>query len=325
MPVGSGSKTFVLSSSHSSILPVFLVSIFLLLLGCNTEQNAGLDTFPDITAQLQPGAGLSDIAAHLVKARRERATTRALALYYPDLDRVSGYRIQMMTLATEEQAGHTVAGWKMGGTRVTDPNAAPDPQFGYSLDSNVYPANQPFPVDSLTVATPMVESEIAVWIGRDLPDPDITIDEFLEAVQGISGGVEIISSRLRPTDQDHPESLTTAHALADDISHGAAILGTKQVDPATFDFDNEEAWIEINGEVKARGTGRAIMGKRGNPLDAVFWLAKELPRHGHHLRKGQFVITGSLYDNPTMKAGDSAVVHYSSLGTIKFSMRSARQ
>jgi len=299
------------------LLAVSLISLFACG-GGHREQSAAI---PDITARLQPGAELQTIAAHITEARRDRAVTRALALYYPDLDRASAYQIQLMTLHTEEQAGHTVAGWKMGGTRITNPGASPDPQFGYSLDSNVYPAGEPFPIDQLTVETPMVEAEIAVWIGRDLPGPEITREEFLRAVKSVSGGVEIIASRLRPADEGHPESLTAAHAIADGISHGAAILGSKQLDPAAVDLDREEAWIEINGEEKARGSSKAIMGEAGDPLDAVLWLARELPRYGRYLRKGQFVITGSLYENPTMKAGDRAVVHYSSLGTIEFSMR----
>lgn len=320
MPTGTPFALQLPKPGHALPWGTLVLALLLSLQACSGGGSAQSGAPPDITNQLAPGAGLEAIAAHLVNARQKHAVTRALALHHPDLSRADAYRIQMMTLDTEEQAGHTVAGWKMGGTRVTDPEAAPDPQFGYSLDSNVYPAGEPFPLDRLTEQHPMVEAEIAVWIGRDLPGPDITREEFLESVASVSGGVEIISSRLRPTDPAHPESITTAHAIADDISHGAAILGTQHLAPDALDLNREVAWIEINGEEQARGISEAIMGTEGNPLDAVLWLARELPRHGQYLRKGQFVITGSLYDNPTMAAGDHAVVHYSSLGTIEFSM-----
>ena len=320
MPTGTPLTFRMLRFGRDALRCTMMLAFFLSLQACGGGRSAQSEAPSDITDRLAPGAGLRDIATHLLDARQEQAVTRALALHYPDLSRADAYRIQMMTLNMEEEAGHTVAGWKMGGTRVTDPDASPDPQFGYSLGSNVYPAGEPFPLDRLTEQHPMVEAEIAVWIGRDLPGPEITREEFLQSVASVSGGVEIISSRLRPTDPDQPESVTTAHAIADDISHGAAILGTTHLGLDTIDPDREVAWIEINGEEQARGISKAIMGTRGNPLDAVLWLARELPRHGQYLRKGQFVITGSLYDNPTMKAGDHAVVHYSSLGTIEFSM-----
>ncbi|HKJ67882.1 MAG TPA: fumarylacetoacetate hydrolase family protein [bacterium] len=292
-----------------------ILSMFVLLSACSSRQTE--TDSREITEQLGPNEHLQTIADHLLQARRNQQFTRALALRYPNLDRESAYRIQLMTLESQEKAGESLAGWKMGGTRITEAGASPDPLFGYSLESQVYQSGERVSLGDLTTNEPMVEAEITVWIGEDLPGPGITREELLRAIDGISGGVEIISSRQRPASEDQPETETTAHLVADGISHGGAIFGDTRMAPDDIDFDTEEAWISIETEEKARGSASAIMGQTGNPIDAVLWLANALPKHGRHLRAGDFVLTGSLYENPTMEAGVNAAVSFTNLGSIQ--------
>lgn len=296
--------------------PTFIIlSMLFIVSACSTQQTETASQ--DITEQLGPNEHLQTIADHLLRARRNQQFTRALALRYPNLDRESAYRIQVMTLEAQEEAGESLAGWKMGGTRITETGTSPDPLFGYSLESQVYQSGDRFPLTKLSANEPMVEAEITIWIGEDLPGPGISRDELLRAIDGISGGVEIISSRQRPVSEDQPDTETTAHLIADGVSHGGAVFSNTRVQTDALDFNMEEAWISINGEERARGSAAAIMGEAGDPIDAVLWLANELPKHGRLLREGDFILTGSLYENPTMGAGDKAVVSFTSLGSIE--------
>ncbi len=300
---------------HIRTATFIVLSMLFIVSACSTQQTETGSR--EITEQLGPNEHLQTIADHLLQARRNQQFTRALALRYPKMDRVSAYRIQLMTLEAQEEAGESLAGWKMGGTRITEPGVPPGPLFGYSLESQVYQSGERFHLRKLTTDEPMVEAEITVWIGEDLPGPGISRDELLRAIDGISGGVEIISSRQRPVSEDQPDTETTAHLIADGVSHGGAIFNGKRLALDAVDFDREEAWITVNGEEQARGSAQAIMGEAGDPMDAVLWLANELPKHGRQLREGDFILTGSLYENPTMGAGDKAVVSFTSLGSIE--------
>lgn len=269
---------------------------------------------------LDPDAEVSVIAEHIAAAQRERTTTPDLAANYPTLDRSAAYAVQLLTLSRAEVDGARVRGWKLGGTRITDPLAAPDPLFGYSLDAHVYEADKPLPANDFVGGAPEVEAEVALFIGHDLPGPTVSRQELLAALDGVGGAVEVLSKRLTPSPADDPASLTPEHAVADNLSHGGVILGDARVPAEAFDFDGETAHMFINGESAASGSSRDIMGSHGSPLDAVLWLANELPRHGRYLKAGDYVVTGSLYANPTVRPGDRAELRFSTLGTISFSV-----
>jgi 2-keto-4-pentenoate hydratase len=105
---------------------------------------------------------------------------------------------------------------------------------------------------------------------------------------------------------------------ADRLSHGGAILGSVLVAPEDIDLTAETARATVNGELKAEGTSAYIMNQ--DPLGVAHWLANELPKHGLYLRKGDYILTGSLYENPTIVAGDKAMVSFQNLGQISIAL-----
>lgn len=292
------------------------------LSACQSQQEPETMAEPPIgeapvEASLQPTDAPDAIAAFLVDVRARNAPSRALAQVFPDLDRETAYQVQHLTMQMEQGTDNQRLGWKMGGARVATPDAVPDPSYGYSLASHRFEDGAVI-ADSLFVnGMPQVEAEIAVWIGADLPGPTVSREELEAAVEGVSGAVEFISQRMLPATEGG--TLPTAHAIADNLSHAGVILGATKVPLAGIDMGEEVAYTEIDGVEQARGDGGQIMG--GDPLDAVLWLANELPKHGMALRAGDFVITGSVYDNPTMQADQEAAVHFSTLGTIRVSLR----
>lgn len=260
----------------------------------------GLDTSPEA------------LAAYLLDLRARTASSAELAQQLPDLDRETAYQIQKLTLDAQLADGRVVRGWKMGGARTATPESVADPSYGYSLDSVVFDDSVTVSAGRFVNGVPQVEAELAFWIGADLPGPEVTRDEVIAAIDGVSGSVEFISQRLLPATDS--TGLPINLAIADNLSHGGTVLGSTRVLLADIALTEEVAYTEVDGVEVARGGGNQIM--HGDPLAAVVWLANELPKHGMMLQAGQFVITGSVYDNPTMQAGQQAAVHFSTLGTI---------
>lgn len=281
----------------------------------NEEKPAEMPS--DISDSLGPDASRMDIALHMLAARRHARTTHALVDLYPEMDREDGYAIQRLALDVDLDEGAELVGWKMGGTRLSAAAPNLDPVFGYSTNRNLFSEEAPVPASVFVGGEPMVEAEIAVWMGKDLPGPDATREQALDAIESIGAGSEFVSPRLRPHGDRTP---SLSHALADDASHAGAILSPHRVPVSDIDFDAETATIFINGEQRASGSAAVIMGEEGDPIDAVVALANELSRRGLMLRAGQFVLTGSLYDNPTMKAGDTAEIRYATLGTLRVAL-----
>ena len=63
--------------------------------------------------------------------------------------------------------------------------------------------------------------------------------------------------------------------------------------------------MEINGKTISEGNS-----DKYRLLDAVLFLANELPKYGRHLRAGDVVITGSVLDAPPAKAGDDVSINF---------------
>lgn len=307
----------LMKPAQSYSLPALLVPLIglLCLTACQPSPEPDAETTPEAT--LQPTDSPEAIAAYLLDLRARHASSRALAQHFPNLDRPTAYQIQRLTLAQQVTDGAEQIGWKMGGTRLTTPDAEPDPVYGYSLASHRYEDGAQLEDSLFANGTPLVEAEIAFWIGEDLPGPTVSREALIEALDGVGGAVELISQRMQPAAEGG--TLPLAHAIADNLSHGGVILGTTRVPLAEIDLNQEAAWIEIDGVEQARGEASAMM--EGDLLAAILWLANELPKHGQSLHAGDFVIPGSLYDNPTLQAGQQAEVHFTTLGTIRLGLR----
>lgn len=256
------------------------------------------------------------LAERLLAARLDASPIDWLAEEVPTLTRADGFRLQKMQLDMQLAEGASRVGWKMGGTRITDPAASPDPIYGYVLSSNVFDPDVPVSPELFVDQTPLIEAEVAIVLGEDLPGPEVTREELIAAIDGIAGAIEIVSPRLPSADAPPPP----AHLLADNVAHAGALVNDVRIPVEAFDFDAETVTATIDGEEVANGSSAEIMGTSGTPLDAALWLANALPKHGMHLRAGEFILTGSLYDNPSLLPGQTAEISFSSLGNQRVTL-----
>ena len=299
---------------HTNLCFLFLILFCLIAGGCryNPEESLELvqNAEPAIPA-LEAGATTDQIADFLIALEELNVASSAFTSLFPELDRGQAYAIQLSALNRRMEAGDRLIGWKMGGTRVTADIPDPDPSFAYILESDKYDTGTALPASRFLGGSPMVEAEIAIHFGADLIGPEVSLQELLNAISGVSASTEFISARIT---QESGEAPSTNHMIAGRLSHAGVQLSDNVLPLQSLDMVNEEGFVMLDGQEVARGAAYQIMGS--SPIDAVHWLANELPKHGLHLRAGDFVITGSLIDNPTLEPGQEAEVAFNTLGSI---------
>ncbi|MFY0689194.1 MAG: hypothetical protein JXQ90_18635 [Cyclobacteriaceae bacterium] len=205
--------------------------------------------------------------------------------------------------------GSKLLGWKMGGTATNDPEQF-DPIFGYVLDRNMI--QQETVIGGFPDGDAFLEAEIGFALKTNLPNGVATIDELKESIDYVVGAVEFAKSVALPPNDG---SLEINHVLATGTGQEGTIIGDVKLSFDALDLTKESARCFLVGEEVAMGIGSNIF---GGPLNALFKLANLLPKQGRQLRRGQFVITGSLYTNPVLDSTANVQVVFDNLGEISF-------
>ncbi len=255
------------------------------------------------------------LAGELVQARHQARTTNVLSMV-PDMDREDAYIVQMAALGIQEAAGEQLVGWKMGGTRLTNPDADPDPSFAYILRSDSLADGAEVSAATYVAGDLMVEAEIAFIIGEDLAGTTHSPEAVRAAVEAVAGAIELIDVRIVASDDGNEPTMD--HMVAANLSHAGVILTETRMPMDAIDVAAETATVFVDDVEAAMGAGSQIMGT--SPFDALVWIANALPAQGKMLRAGDIVITGGLYDNPIITAGQQARVSFSTLGELSVSM-----
>lgn len=269
-----------------------------------------------LTTTLTPDSDRAAIVAHLLEAEEKKINTEAMAVNFPDMDRQTAYDIQADILAEKLKTEERI-GWKIGFSRMPEDPATLDPIFGHIMASNVFEPGTPVEASAFVPDSATVEGEFVFWIGEDLPGPELTREQVGEAVTAVGGVIELLSTWTNGT-EENPS--TRDHDVTGNVFHVGIILGETRVPLAEMDFTNETATVEIDGEERASALATTNMGV--DPLEALTWLANELPRYSdEYLRAGDVVITGTVFPPPRMGAGSKAVMSYTTLGTIEVELK----
>ncbi len=150
----------------------------------------------------------------------------------------------------------------------------------------------------------VVEAEFAYRLGADV-EPG---DDVLAAVAAVHLAVEVPDSRY-----ERFAGAGAAALLADAACAGRFVLGPEVPGGRELDLSTAVTHLRINGEPAASGSGGTVM---GDPRTALAWLAAELPRHGHRLRAGDVVTTGTTTVPPTVGPGDEVRAVFEGLGEV---------
>lgn len=287
-----------------------LITMALLSFSCQSETPMTID----ITDQLAPNADRGTIVGHLLTAEREKNTTRALSMHFPDMERSTAYAIQNALLRIKEKSDQRI-GWKIGYSRVANDTIPSDPIFGHMMATGLYEDGATLSPESFVNGAPLIEAEIAFWIDRDLAGPTVTRDDVIGAVREVAPAIELVSGWIKAAEgKEH----TRNHDIAGNVTHVGVVPGKDRYRLGEIDFSKVAVRIEIDGEVKGEGHASMIMNK--DPVEALVWLANELRKYGQYLHAGDLVITGTIALPPELGAGQTARAVFETLGTVEVEM-----
>lgn len=254
------------------------------------------------------------LAGYVHQAEKDkREITKITSELYPTLSIEEGYLIQEQLITDKEKEGLKIVGPKMGITseaKMKQMNVD-NPIYGYVFDSMVIEEDEQIALSDYI--HPKIEPEIGFILKEDLYGKDVTVEEVLSKTKYVFPAIEVIDSRYENF------NFTLPDVIADNTSAAGALLGYKMSDPGSIALDLLAVSIKINGELKAFGTGAAVL---GHPAESVARLAKMLYEKGKSVKANQPILTGGMTEAIRIQAGDYVHVDYGRLGHLSFPVTS---
>ncbi len=249
-------------------------------------------------------------AARLCAHRRRRLRLDRLPLELEPRDEAGAYAIQDALhdcLAAADGWGGLV-GYKIGCTTPVMQRylRIPNPCAGAIYASTVQHLRGRFAhADFVRVG---VECEVAVLLADDLDASPAPVDRAgaARAVGACMAAIEIVDDRYL----DY-SALGAPTLIADDFFGAGCVLGQRVIDFDPARLGETHATMRIDNHTVGSGVGSDILGE---PLEALVWLANNLAARGQHLRRGEFVLLGSLVQTHWVAAGQSVAIENDRLG-----------
>jgi 2-keto-4-pentenoate hydratase len=183
------------------------------------------------------------------------------------------------------------------------------PDFGAVFASTCLDASAgPAVVTRADFIAPRFEAELAFRLSRRVTVDDLTPEKILASLGEVAVAIEIVDSRVRDW------KITITDTVADNASHGAAVLG--RFLPLPVSFEPAAVEVELAGGALAalQGDATAVIapGEAPGPVGAVLWLARTLIALGEELVEGDVVLSGAI--TPLLKLDGPRRVRASATG-----------
>lgn len=212
-----------------------------------------------------------------------------------------GMQRQLQQWRATLAAGDKRLGWKIGFNRVVDQQKfeLPSAMVGYLARQQQISSGQSYTIPA--GSTILVEAEIALLIGADLP-ANATLTQARNVIQGYAAALELVDT-TRTASNDIEE------ILAGNLFHAAVVMGASTVtNPGHF-----SASLKINGiEVRSLEADR-LAADFGAIVQLV---ANILGQQGERLEAGDWIICGAIAAPIKVHGGDTVVLTLEPLGTI---------
>jgi 2-keto-4-pentenoate hydratase len=217
-------------------------------------------------------------ASLLIEARRTRRWLEALPESFRPGNLDEAYAIQDLVLS---QLGDHISAWKVG---AASPGA--EPACAAIANTSLYQDEANLPAERFNLIG--AEAEIAYRLGRDLPPQSspYSLEQVKIAVDAVYPVIEVSDTRFVTW-----ASQSRSSHVADQLNHGALIVGSRSLALADVDPFKQRAIMSINGEVRADTVGG---NPAGDPMRLLLWLANVGARRAGGLRSGNIITTGSL-------------------------------
>jgi 2-keto-4-pentenoate hydratase len=256
--------------------------------------------------------GMNDQSAIEAAAKRLRDAATTATPCAPVRELISGvddaYAVQDANTRHWLGEGRRLVGRKTGLTsRAVQKQLGVDqPDYGMLFADMEVLEGQPVSLGRLL--QPKVEAEVALVMGRDVDHPDLTLPEFLRAVEFALPAIEIVDSRVAGWD------IRIEDTIADNASSGCYVLGAEPRKLESLDLRLCGMVMERAGEPVSVGAGAACL---GHPVSSGVWLAGVMARAGRPLRAGDVVLTGALGPMVGVAPGDVIEARINGLGSVR--------
>jgi len=233
--------------------------------------------------------------AVLYGALRNRHTIPPLILQDSTLTIDDAYAISLDFLSRRLMDGEKVVGKKIGVTSkaVQDMLGVHQPDFGFLTDWMYVDGD--IDIEAKALIAPRAEAEIAFILKSSLDGPGITAADVMAATESIAPCFEIVDSRIDDW------KIKIVDTVSDNASCGVYVIGDERLDPLGLDLPNLHVTVTKNGAPLSEGYGHAV---KGDPAQAVAWLANTLGAYGVTLDAGDVILSGSLVPLAPAVKGD---------------------
>ncbi len=131
-----------------------------------------------------------------------------------------------------------------------------------------------------------IETEIAFKLKKDIRKPVKSVDELMPYLESVHVGLDVPDLRYDMS----AGKLTLGDIVAMGCGAHTWVLG-KGASPKGLDYTKIQVNLLKNGEEVYAGKASNVL---GDPRESLRQLANQLLERGTHLKKGQFVLTGSV-------------------------------
>jgi 2-keto-4-pentenoate hydratase len=220
------------------------------------------------------------------------------------------YAAQEKFLARRVIDGERTAGYKVGCTSpaIRTQFGLSEPICGRIMLPRVYADDVKLEIGDYVDCA--LEPELVFHIGSDLDGSNLETSHLRRAIAAVSPGIEVHNYRFwygTPSSQE---------LIASNGIHAALVVGRKYELSADLDLSEERTTLFVNGEEKATGIGREIM---GGPFESLRWLLTHLRRRNQSLSAGDLVIPGSAAKLVNVSKGDAAEARFTNFGSCRAS------
>ena len=242
------------------------------------------------------GAGVvSQVAARLAAAERDGQSVPPVVEELGVGNVAAAYAVQAELTQLALASGRRRVGRKIGLT-----SKAVQAQLGVGQpDYGALFADMAVDHDDAVVTArliqPRIEAEVALVLGRDLRESDITSADLIGAVDYAVAALEIVDSRIADW------RISIVDTIADNGSSARFVLGLQPRRLVDLDLETCGMVMTRNGEAVSVGSGAACL---GHPLKAALWLARTMAAAGDPLRAGEVILTGALGPMSAAQLGD---------------------
>lgn len=250
-------------------------------------------------------------AHHIADAHQSKSRYENLAGDFAPPTIADAYRVQEALVPLWARQRGAVAGLKIATTtKVMQQLMGIDhPCGGMIYEKTIHPSGTS--IDTALFQHMVVECELAVRLGRDLParGTPYAPGEVRAAIGEIMPAFELIEDRYA----DYKKTAATS-LIADNAWNGGIVLGAPVSVSASLDLDKIPGTLKINGSVAHRGL-------TDGPLGALAWVANLAIERGRPMTRGMVCITGSVIATLPIAIGDRFEFSLEGLGSVEMSAR----